>query len=263
MSVGGNFKVIHRKGGDFAKSWGFGIDAGAQYQSKKEWKFGAVFRDVTSTFNAWIFTLNDETKEVFLNTGNAIPENGLELTLPRLILGGYKKFDLGSKGIYAAAELDVDFKEGKLLVGVKNVGAGHHLPTGVADFRELWLDVTLKDADGNIVLSSGKLNEDGNLGEDARMFMKVFGDDNGEPVGLLFWKYTKLLSDTRIPAGERRVEAYDIKTRDALKYPITATVKLNFRIYPQWVTDAVSKLFPHLPNPTVVSHEQINKRITR
>jgi len=108
LSVGGNFKVIHRKVGDFAKSWGFGIDAGAQYQSKKDWKFGAVLRDATSTFNAWIFTLNDETKEVFLNTGNAIPENGLELTLPRLILGGYKKFDLGSKGIYAAAELDVD-----------------------------------------------------------------------------------------------------------------------------------------------------------
>ncbi|MGB5965090.1 MAG: multiheme c-type cytochrome [Sulfurimonadaceae bacterium] len=162
-----------------------------------------------------------------------------------------------------AAKLDVDFKEGKLLVGVKNVGAGHHLPTGVADFRELWLDVTLKDADGNIVLSSGKLNEDGNLGQDARMFMKVFGDDNGEPVGLLFWKYKKLLSDTRIPAGKRRVEAYDIKTRDALKYPLTATVKLNFRIYPQWVTDAVRKLFPQLPNPPVVELEQISKTSQR
>jgi hypothetical protein len=43
----------------------------------------------------------------------------------------------------------------------------------------------------------------------------------------------KLLSDTIIPAGERRVEACDIKTRDALNYPLTATVKLNFRIYPQ------------------------------
>ena len=27
LSVGGNFKVIHRKVGDFAKSWGFGLDA--------------------------------------------------------------------------------------------------------------------------------------------------------------------------------------------------------------------------------------------
>ena len=31
LSVGGNFKLINRKVGDFAKSWGFGLDAGAQY----------------------------------------------------------------------------------------------------------------------------------------------------------------------------------------------------------------------------------------
>ena len=49
-------------------------------------------RDVTSTFNAWVFTLDQETQEVFIATGNEIPENGLELTLPRIILAGYKKF---------------------------------------------------------------------------------------------------------------------------------------------------------------------------
>lgn len=108
LNVGGTFKVIHRKVGDFAKSWGFGIDAGAQYETKNKWKFGLMARDVTSTFNAWVFTLDSETKEVFLNTGNALPENGLELTLPRLILAGYKKIDLGKKGIYASAELDLD-----------------------------------------------------------------------------------------------------------------------------------------------------------
>ncbi|GAB5418311.1 MAG: PorV/PorQ family protein [Crocinitomicaceae bacterium] len=107
LSVGGNVKVIHRRVGDFARSWGFGLDAGAQYESKKEWKFGAVLRDATSTFNAWMFTLNNETKEVFLNTGNALPENGLELTLPRLILGAYKKYEIGEKGLYAAGELDL------------------------------------------------------------------------------------------------------------------------------------------------------------
>ncbi|MBL4862440.1 MAG: hypothetical protein JKY09_05420, partial [Crocinitomicaceae bacterium] len=108
LSVGGNFKIIHRKIGDFAKSWGFGIDAGAQYETTNKWKFGAVVRDATSTFNAWIFTLDSETQEVFLNTGNALPENGLELTLPRIILAGYKKFDIGTKGLYTAGEIDLD-----------------------------------------------------------------------------------------------------------------------------------------------------------
>ncbi|MDG2463462.1 MAG: PorV/PorQ family protein [Crocinitomicaceae bacterium] len=107
LSVGGNFKLVHRKAGDFAKSWGFGLDAGAQYTLKDKWKFGAVLRDATSTFNAWIFTLDETTKEVFLQTGNEIPENGLELTLPRLLLGGFREFDLGEKGLTLGTELNM------------------------------------------------------------------------------------------------------------------------------------------------------------
>jgi hypothetical protein len=109
LSVGGNAKIIHRKVGDFAKSWGFGLDAGVTYEKGERWKFGAVVRDVTSTFNAWIFTLDQTTKEVFTLTGNEIPENGLELTLPRIILGAYHKMPLGKKGIYGAAELNMEF----------------------------------------------------------------------------------------------------------------------------------------------------------
>jgi hypothetical protein len=58
LSFGGNFKVIHRKVGDFAKSWGFGIDGGLQYDGNNDWKFGLMVRDVTSTFNAWVFNLS-------------------------------------------------------------------------------------------------------------------------------------------------------------------------------------------------------------
>ena len=108
LSVGGNFKFIHRKVGDFAKSWGFGIDAGAQYQLKKHWKFGVMARDITSTFNAWVFDLNQQTQEIFIATGNEIPKKGLELSLPRIIFAGHGKFDLGKKGIYTAGEIDLD-----------------------------------------------------------------------------------------------------------------------------------------------------------
>ncbi|MDD5156470.1 multiheme c-type cytochrome [Sulfurimonas sp.] len=160
-----------------------------------------------------------------------------------------------------SAKMDVDVKDGKLIVGIKNVGAGHNLPTGVADLRELWLDITLRDADGKVVLSSGKLKSDGNIEDNSRIFMKVFGDDENKPVGLMFWRYTKLLSDTTIPAGERRVESYNIKTE--LKYPLKVTVKLNFRIYPQWVSDVVKKMYPQLPNPLVVELQKIERVLSR
>jgi len=158
-----------------------------------------------------------------------------------------------------SAELDVEIKDLNILVSVKNVGAGHHLPTGVSDFRELWLDITVTDKDSKVIFSSGKLKDDGNLDTDARPFMKVFGDENAKSVGLLFWRYKKLLSDTRIPAGEKRVESYNISNIKNLKYPLKAVVKLNFRIYPQWVTDIVQRAFPQLPNPPVVILKEIQK----
>ena len=83
LSLGGTVKVIHRRVGDFAKSWGFGLDAGVKYRLNSHWKFGLVARDATSTFNAWIFNLSQDMQQVFLSTGNEIPTNGLELSLPR------------------------------------------------------------------------------------------------------------------------------------------------------------------------------------
>ncbi|MGL4599536.1 MAG: PorV/PorQ family protein [Bacteroidia bacterium] len=96
MRFGASAKIIRRKIGDFAGAWGFGFDAGMQYDYKK-WKLGASLRDVTSTFNAWNFDLSPEMQDVFAATGNVIPENSLELTLPRLLLGASRKFLLGQK----------------------------------------------------------------------------------------------------------------------------------------------------------------------
>lgn len=107
LSIGGSAKIVHRKVGDFAKSWGFGLDFGLQYETKNKWQFGLMARDITSTFNAWIYNLNEETREVFLKTGNEIPKNGLELTLPRFTFAAHKKFNLGKKGFYIAPELDL------------------------------------------------------------------------------------------------------------------------------------------------------------
>ena len=76
-------------------------------------------------------------------------------------------------------------------------------------------------------------------------------------VGLLFWKYKTLISDTRIKAKEIRVLSYDLK--ENLNYPLKVEVKLNFRIYPQWVTNIVQKSYPALPSPPVVQIEELSK----
>jgi len=154
-----------------------------------------------------------------------------------------------------AAKLDAKIVGNKLLVGVRNVGAGHHLPTGAADFRELWLHVTVHDADGKKVFESGYLDEHGNIEPNARVYQKVFGNKDGKPVGLFFWRYEKLLKDNRIPAKKRVEELFFLPTD--LKRPLDVTVKLNFRIYPQWVTDIVKAAYPSLPDPPVITISEL------
>jgi hypothetical protein len=95
LRYGANVKIVHRKVGEFATAWGFGLDLGAQYERGK-WRFGVVGKDITSTFNAWRFN-TEKLEEVFTQTGNEIPQNGLELTLPRLILGAAYQFKIGER----------------------------------------------------------------------------------------------------------------------------------------------------------------------
>lgn len=148
-----------------------------------------------------------------------------------------------------AAEVAVALDAGTLRVRVRNVGAGHHLPTGVADLRQLWLHVRAVDARGRIVVRSGELTAGGALRDDARIFNKVLGDAEGRPVGLRFWRYATLLSDTRIPAGAHRDERFALP--DDVAFPLAVEVELRFRIFPHEVTERVRAVYPDLPSPAV------------
>lgn len=92
LSYGGNVKIIYRQIGKFASAIGFGFDLGAQYKINK-WEFGANLRDVTSTFNAWNIN-TDELEDVFAETGNELPTENLELTIPSLMIGIGRKFKI-------------------------------------------------------------------------------------------------------------------------------------------------------------------------
>jgi hypothetical protein len=109
ISVGGNAKIIHRSVGKFAKSWGFGLDAGFSIAADK-WKLAAVLRDATTTFNSWTFDFTDREKEVLYMTKNDIPEKSTELTAPRLLLGGAYRFDFSEMlSLSAEASLETTF----------------------------------------------------------------------------------------------------------------------------------------------------------
>ena len=65
----------------------------------------------------------------------------------------HKKYDMAIAKLKAAAELEISpvYAKGQLAeikVRVKNVRAGHNLPTSLTNVREMWLEVTAKDAAG-------------------------------------------------------------------------------------------------------------------
>lgn len=92
LNLGVNAKVIRRIIGDFASSWGFGLDAAIQFE-KNDWKFGLMARDITTTFNAWAI---DEAQFATIQgavegQNQELPET-TEITLPKLQLGVSRKF---------------------------------------------------------------------------------------------------------------------------------------------------------------------------
>lgn len=106
VKIGANAKIIRRKLGEFGGAWGFGLDVGAMYDYKK-WRFAAMGRDITGTFNAWSYTLTEDVKNTFAITGNEIPSNSLEVTVPKLILGASRTWLVWHDKIFLGGELNL------------------------------------------------------------------------------------------------------------------------------------------------------------
>jgi hypothetical protein len=106
VEVGGNFKIIRRKLGDFGGAWGFGLDLGTKY-NYKGWTLAAMARDITGTFNAWSYNLDQKQVATLIQTGNEIPTSSLEVTTPRLILGGSKKYLVWKDRISVLGEVNL------------------------------------------------------------------------------------------------------------------------------------------------------------
>ena len=109
LNIGVNAKVIRRVIGDFASSWGFGLDLGIQF-NKNDWKFGAMVRDITTTFNAWAI---DEEKfseiQGAVNGQNQELPDTMEITIPKLNLGVSRKFIIHYDYVLLT-EIDLNFR---------------------------------------------------------------------------------------------------------------------------------------------------------
>ncbi len=150
----------------------------------------------------------------------------------KLAAGLHKKYEMAIARLKAAAAIELFpvYRSGTLVeinVRVKNIRAGHNLPTSLTNVREMWLEVIAKDAGGNIVLSSGGFDSPGTLVPGTRIF-------NSEGMGKDFhfavdpWIVTAFSRhDTIPPRGYKDV--YFGVSAAKKSGPVTVEARLRYR----------------------------------
>ncbi|WNJ21163.1 PorV/PorQ family protein [Pontibacter sp. G13] len=108
LTMGTNFKVIYRGAGNFLTAWGVGLDVGARYQ-KGRFSAGLMLQDITNTLTAWTFN-TEVFEQDFINTGNEVPVNSIELTRPSARIGLAYDLKLAKKlSLLLSTDTDVYF----------------------------------------------------------------------------------------------------------------------------------------------------------
>lgn len=120
----------------------------------------------------------------------------------------------------------------QVLAKVLNYGAGHNLPTGVTDLREVWLEVTVVDEKGAVLYRSGGIDSEGHLDKAAVRFGVKLGDAEKRPVRFHdIARARYILEDTTIASGETREVSYSIPVHGLKKAEVR--VRLLYRTVPQ------------------------------
>ncbi|MBN2247131.1 MAG: cytochrome c family protein [Coriobacteriia bacterium] len=127
--------------------------------------------------------------------------------------------DKAEERLKAAAQLDLELPEivesGDVAVTttITNVGAGHYLPTGLTEVRQMWLEVTATDADGTELL------------RERRDFGTVMKDEAGNYPAEM-WDAFEVHTDDRIPPRESTSNEYSFAMAEG---PVTVKAALYYR----------------------------------
>ncbi|MBT3311538.1 MAG: cytochrome c554 family protein [Desulfobacteraceae bacterium] len=154
--------------------------------------------------------------------------------------GDKTKASMAEERLKNAASVSINteqIKKGKLFITITNIGAGHFLPTGVTDIRQMWLNVTISNDKQKTFYTSGKPDLNGYLPDGTIIYNTVFGDGNGKPV-VKIAKAREILKDKRIPPLGSVIET--LATPIFKSEKLTINVKLLYRTAPQKLLDLVS-----------------------
>ncbi len=153
-----------------------------------------------------------------------------------------QRYDMEVERLKTAADLEITpvYRNGRLAevkVRVKNVAAGHNLPTSLTNVRQMWLEITARDGAGHVLMTSGKLAADGTLPDTTRIF-------NSDGMGTNFhfavdpWVITAFSRHDTIPPKGYKDVYYGIDAPPKAG-SLTIEAKLRFRQADQKVAEAL------------------------
>jgi len=168
---------------------------------------------------------------------------GGNFTVPGL-LGSETHSMMAKEMLKNAAELAVHLPEKavkghlvKFKVDVINTGAGHNLPTGFTQIRQMWLDVTVTDPRGNVLMRSGALDDNGALDPEANIFGTLAVDKNGDvtykPWAISYFSRVRVIP----PKGSDESTYVFLVPDKAGKGNLNIDVVLRYRSFSQKLAD--------------------------
>ena len=156
------------------------------------------------------------------------------------------KFNMAVARLKAAAEVEVspvyrDNRLAEIKVRVKNIRAGHNLPTSLTNVRQIWLEVTARDQTGKVLMTSGEVGKDGALPPDARLFNSE-GLNRGLHFAIDPWEVVAFSRHETIPPKGYRDVYYGLTAPEGGE--VRVEVKLRYRQADQKVAEILLAAVP-------------------
>jgi len=163
----------------------------------------------------------------------------------------FEKYEMAIKRLQSAADLEIFpvYQNGRLAevkVRVKNIRAGHNLPTSLTNIRQMWLEITAKDEKGNLLLTSGTIDAQGKLPDNTRLFNSD-GMGNDFHFAVDPWVVTSFSRHDTIPPHGHKDVYYGVHAPLEAGI-VTLEVKLRYRQADQAIAEALLGAVPESIN---------------
>ncbi len=144
-------------------------------------------------------------------------------------------------------------------VRITNKGAGHYIPTGITELREMWIELIVTDGNGKEIYHEGAIDINGDIDSKAVVFNTKIADKKGKETHKV-WEAEKIIYDKRIPPKETVTEKRTFNIPAGSAKPIKVTAFLKYRsINQHFVDELLGKGKIDIPEIVMTKHSTLLK----